>query len=185
MSFLWMGGLITGTVEVGFASNPSVDIASTTWTDVSAYVRAINCRRGRGSEQEVFQPGTMQVTFDNRDRRFDPNYTSSPYSPNVLPMRRIRFRATYNAVTYDVWSGFVDDWPQEYDIGNRDATVTVSCTDGFKVLNLLNVAESVHWYTVFWAAAGPHTSAPATAATIHWNERMIPPLTRLHALIPL
>jgi hypothetical protein len=63
-------------------------------------------------------------------------------------MRRIRFSVTYNAVAYPQWSGFVDDWPQEYDIGNKDATVTVSCTDGFKVLNLCSLAESVHWYTV-------------------------------------
>jgi hypothetical protein len=143
-----MGGLVTITVEVGFASNPSTAIGSTTWTDVSSYVRSISCRRGRNSELETFQPGSMQVVLANADRRFDPNYTSSPYSPNVLPMRRIRFRATYNAVTYDVWSGFVDDWPQQYDIGNTDATVTVNCTDGFKVMSLLKLAESVHWYTV-------------------------------------
>lgn len=147
MTVSWFDG-VTLTVEVGFASNPSTAIGSTTWSDVSAYVRAISTKRGRDNELGMFSAGTMQVTLSNADRRFDPNYTSSPYSPNVLPMRRIRFRATYSATTYDEWSGFVDDWPQEYDIGNRDATVTVNCTDGFKVASLLTLAESVHWYTV-------------------------------------
>jgi hypothetical protein len=134
------------TVEVGFASNPSVDVATTTWTDVSTYVRSISTRRGRNDELGTFSAGTMSVVLDNRDRRFDPNYTSSPYSPNVVPMRRIRLKATYNAVTYAVWSGFVDDWPQEYDIGGHEATVTVNCTDGFKVLSLLKASESVYAY---------------------------------------
>lgn len=142
------GDGVTVTVEIGFASNPSVAIGSTSWTDVSAYVRQFSTRRGRNTELGQFSAGTMQIVLDNRDRRFDPNYTSSPYSPNVLPMRRIRVRATYSATTYDVWSGFVDDWPQEYDIGNHDATVTVNCTDVFKVLSLLKLPESVWSYQI-------------------------------------
>ncbi len=146
MSVTWHG--VTLTVEVGFASNPSVAIASTTWTDISAYVRNISPRRGRNDELGTFTAGTMQVVLSNADRRFDPSYTSSPYSPNVLPMKRIRFKVTYNAVTYDVWSGFVNDWPQQYDRGNHDSTVTVSCTDVFKVLALLSLPESVWAYQI-------------------------------------
>jgi hypothetical protein len=147
MTVSWFDG-VTLTVEVGFASNPSVAIGSTTWTDISSYVRNISTKRGRDNELGTFSAGTMQVTLSNADRRFDPNYASSPYSPNVLPMRRIRFRVVYAAVTYDVWHGFVDDWPQQYDIGNRDATVTVACTDVFKVLSLITLPESVWAYQI-------------------------------------
>ncbi len=147
MTITWRDG-VTMTVEVGFASNPSVAIGSTSWTDISQYVRAISTRRGRDSELGTFSAGSMTLVLDNRDRRFDPNYASSPYSPNVLPMRRIRWRVTYNAVTYDVWAGFVNDWPQQYDIGNHEASVTVGCTDVFKVLSLLRLPESVWSYQI-------------------------------------
>jgi len=147
MTVSWFDG-VTLTVEAGLASNPSVAIGSTAWTDISAFVRSISCHRGRSSEFDTFQAGTLQIVLDNRDRRFDPNYAAGPYFGNLLPMRRIRFRTTRNAVTYDVWSGFIDDLPQQYDIGNTDATVTVSCTDATTVLSLTPLAESVHWYDV-------------------------------------
>ncbi len=147
MTITWRDG-VTMTIEVGFASNPSVAIGSTSWTDISAYVRSIRTKRGRDSELGTFSAGSMTLVLSNADRRFDPLYTSSPYSPNVLPMRRVRFRVTYSAVTYDVWSGFVNDWPQQYDIGNHEATVTVSCTDVFKVLSLLKLPESVWAYQI-------------------------------------
>lgn len=143
MTATWFDG-VTLKIEIGFASNPSVAIGSTSWTDVSTYGRSISTRRGRNDELGSFQGGTMQLVLSNADRRFDPNYAAGPYFGNLLPMRRIRFLATYNAVEYPIWSGFVDDWPQEYDIGNTDATVTVACSDAFKVLSLLKLPESVY-----------------------------------------
>jgi hypothetical protein len=142
MSVTWFG--VTLTFEFGWASNPSVAIGSTSWTDESSKARGFSTKRGRNDETGTFQPGTATITLDNRDRRFDPNYAAGALFGNLLPMRRVRIKATYNAVTYDVWSGFIDDIPQAYDRGNKDATVTISCTDGFKVLSRLKLPESAY-----------------------------------------
>ena len=42
------------------------------WTDVSAFVRSFNTRRGRPDELARFDTGTAVVTLDNRDGRFYP-----------------------------------------------------------------------------------------------------------------
>jgi hypothetical protein len=152
MSVAWFDG-VTLTIEVGFASNPQVSMASTVWTEITSFVRGFQTKRGRSSELDTFQAGTCTMTLSNRDRRFDPNYTTGPYFGNLLPMRRVRIRATYSGTTYNMWSGFVDDWPQEYDVGNRDASVTVGCTDGFGVLARLRLPDSV--YTIEVAADTP------------------------------
>jgi hypothetical protein len=88
------------TLEIGFASDPSVPIASTSWTDVSAYLlEAAGVNGGREYEFEQTQPGKMAIQLNNADRRFEPEYASSPYSPNVVPLRRIRLRIGENPVT--------------------------------------------------------------------------------------
>lgn len=121
----------TVTVRVAFASNP---YATPTWTDISNYVQAFECTRGRSFELDDFDAGTATVVLDNLDRRFDPTYTGSPYSPNVKPRKRINIRATFNAVTYDLFTGFVDAWPPSYP-GPLDSDVVLTATDGFKMLS--------------------------------------------------
>jgi hypothetical protein len=67
----WFNG-VTLECDIGFGSAPFT--ASPSWTDVSAYVRAVNTQIGRAQEFDDFQPGTASFTFDDRDRRFDPTY---------------------------------------------------------------------------------------------------------------
>jgi hypothetical protein len=118
-------------VRIAFTTDP-LD-PSPAWTDVSAYVRgetAITIRRGRQYELNRIEAGTARVALDNRDRRFDPTNTSSPYYPNVVPMRKISIQATYSAVTYDLYTGYIENWPPDWPAG-YDSTVTISCVDGY------------------------------------------------------
>ncbi len=128
-------GYPTIQVEIAFATDP---LTTPSWTDVTAYVRnnpndggkSIHIRRGRQDELNRIEAGTMQITLDNRDRRFDPTNAASPYAPNVVPLRRIRLRATWLAVTYTLFSGFIEDWPINWPDG-YDSTVELICSDGF------------------------------------------------------
>ena len=141
MTVSWFDG-VTITLECAFATAPGS--TSPTWTDISAYMRgSITTSIGRASEFDDFQAGQLTVTLDNRDRRFDPNYTAGAYYPNVLPNKRIRLRATYNSITYDVFTGWVDGWPQSYDHGaNVDATVQLVAHDALATLAKASLPES-------------------------------------------
>ncbi len=99
----------------------TVDIALTTaplavpaWTSVASKVFDLDITTGKQQELDAVQPGVAVMTLDNHDRRFDPLYAAGPYFGNLLPNKRMRVRATYGATTYDLFTGFVDDWPLVY-----------------------------------------------------------------------
>ncbi len=148
MTITWHGQTVE--LSIGWTSDPSVAIGSTTWTDESSKLRSIATSRGRSDELGTFQAGKATFVLDNRDRRFDPNYTAGPLYGNLLPMRRVRLLLN----TVAVWHGFLDDIPQTYHLTNKDATVTLNCTDAFAVFALQKLPESV--YAIEVTAANPN-----------------------------
>lgn len=118
-------------VEIAFTTDPLAGTPA--WTDVSSYIREIGIRRGRSRVMSRMETGTVDAVFDNRDRRFEPLNTGSPYSPNVIPGRRGRVRVTVGANTYDLTHFFVESWPPSYpDI--VDAVTRVTGSDLFSLL---------------------------------------------------
>jgi len=122
------------TVEIGFASNPYD--TTYTYTDVSDYVLKIDIKRGRQQALSEIGTGTATVVFDNQDRRFDPTNTSSPYSPNVIPNKPIRISATYDATTYRLFEGFIEQFPQQFVASGNQSITTVTALDAFALFNL-------------------------------------------------
>lgn len=111
------------------------------WTDVSTYLQAptSTSREANRIQSPVirYQAGRGTIRLKNNDRRFDPTHLSGPHvsggKSQVTPMRPVRIRATWNAVTYDVFSGFADLW----DVAWFDpfySVTTVPLSDAFKVL---------------------------------------------------
>lgn len=70
--------------------------------------------------------------------------SAGPYYPNVLPMRRIRLTMTHLGVDYRLFTGFVEDWGQNYAPrpiqGAGTAEVTIRAADAFKVISLFELA---------------------------------------------
>jgi hypothetical protein len=137
------------TVEIGFATTGGAnkvplgaDLADIVWTDVSEFVREVQTQRGRDNELDDFSTGTMSAVLSNADRRFDPENSGSPYFGAVTPGRPVRVQASYDGGTAQgVFFGWIDQWDQQYDQPN-DATVTITASDAFKVLNLLQFDKS-------------------------------------------
>ena len=132
--------------------------ASTEWTDVSTYVRGFTVKRGRTHELAEIEAGTATVTFNNRSRAFEPEFASSPFYPNVLPLRPIRISATWGTTTYRLYQGFIEEWPQDWTI--RDANTTVTCSDGFERLNNNEISASI----AVAALSGSHVDSLLTQA---------------------
>ena len=122
------------TVECAFATAP---LATPTWIDISQYVRAFTTTRGRSSDRDTVQAGTATVVLDNTDRRFTPENQGSPYSPFVVPRKRLRIRVEYGGtLSASIFDGYVDGWPMRWpDKGNVDSVVEVEATDAFKLLS--------------------------------------------------
>ena len=121
------------TVEAAFGDNP-LD-TSPSWTDISAYVRDVSISRGRQSEFAKYAPGTATIRLDNRDRRFDPEYTSGPYYGDLVPMVPVRVTSNYNGGTdYTLYYGFITGWPTVYNQANTDAVSIVKAIDANRLL---------------------------------------------------
>lgn len=151
-------------VEVAFAANVNDPISSMVWTDITPWVRKVDTQRGKQHERDVVQAGTATFLLDNRDGRFSPWNTSSPYSPNVLPMRPIRITATWAGVTYAVWFGYVEGWPQKWkDAVNNE--VEVRAVDGFKLLAMKDLGVGGNYYGDIIRADNPTVYWPLSEAT--------------------
>lgn len=131
----------TLSVQVAFGDDPLA--TSWTWTDVTSYVKRVRVVLGRDRELDDFEPGRAIIVFDNTDRRFDPEHATGPYYGDLLPSKRVRIRATHAAVTYTLFHGYVDDWPQDYS-GAWTSDVVVPCTDAFGQLARATLPSSVY-----------------------------------------
>ena len=134
----------TAIVEISFASTPYT--ANPTWVDVTSYVREITTRRGRRDEFQDFGSGTATVVLDNRDRRFDPLNTASPYNGQLTPRRQIRIRAVTTSsplVTQDVFRGYISGWPVSITDAGFDSTVTVECFDALGLLDTEEIPDDL------------------------------------------
>ena len=111
-----------------------------------ADIRSIDINRGRNRELDQFQAGRMTVVLDNRDRLYDPQYSAGANFGNVKPMKRIRLRAVWDT-TYDLFTGFVDSWDQNYDMTDEAVCLNAS-TDSFKVAAGTDLPVSVYYSEV-------------------------------------
>ncbi len=105
--------------------------------DITAYGRDSGWTTQRGTTSIVTSAfvadaGTYSSILSNRDRRFDPNYTSSPYSPDLVPDVPFTKVATFAATPHSVFTGFVDEWPQLYPVLGKDQTVDLSASDAIR-----------------------------------------------------
>lgn len=124
-------------VEVAFNTAP--DAAVPEYEDISTDNMGITTRRGRQHELDTVQAGTCTIRLDNGDRRFDPTYTFSPHYPNVLPMKKVRVSAVWNAVTYYLFTGYVERWPISWE-APAWGSVTITAVDGMALLAQADVA---------------------------------------------
>lgn len=114
---MYLTALTASQISDHYNAAATTPFSGYTWTNVSTYLddRAPLTRRF-GRESALGEVAPMELTFTllNRDRRFEPEYSSSPYYPNVEAGRPVRVTMTQNAVTYDWAFGFIQDFPQEY-----------------------------------------------------------------------
>jgi hypothetical protein len=107
--------------------------------DVSAYVTQISTNRGKSRALDRYQSGNVSVTFNNRNRYFDPTYVASPFYGQIVPRRDVRISANGELV----FLGTTEDWNLDY-APNGDSTATVSAADGFAFLAQQTLTDSTN-----------------------------------------
>ena len=108
--------------------------------DISNQVGTISIKGGYNLLQDQFQAATLTVRLYDPTGAWNPTSTTSPYYPNLIPLRKIRVSGTYAGKTQYLFSGYVTAYNYSY---TKDQTpvayVDIDASDGFKLLALANI----------------------------------------------
>lgn len=117
------------TLRIAFGSDP-MD-AAPAWTDITNDVRRIRINRGRQHELDRMEAGTMKLELKNMHGNYWPLNAGGAYFPNVLPGKRVDLTATYNAVPYPLYTGFIEEWNPDWleETGGLLPIVKPDCAD--------------------------------------------------------
>lgn len=138
--------LDTSQLDFGVLADPGTIII-----DVSAQVAKIDTRKERNLFQDKYQAGTATVRITDQNGDWNPQNTSSPYYPNLVPLRSIIIEADYLGTVYPIFKGYIQEYLYQYPKDQEIGYVDLICTDAFRLVFNSNVT------TVTGAVAGEGT----------------------------
>ena len=119
--------------------------------DVSNQVSKIDTRKERNLFQDKYFSGTATVRILDQNGDWNPQNTSSPYFPNLVPLRSIIISADYLGTDYPIFKGYITEYLYTYPRDQEIGYVDLVCSDAFRLIFNSNVT------TVTGATAGQST----------------------------
>ena len=122
-------GFILDDPVAGVLDNTVYTLGGTVFKDITDRVISLSSDRGKNRDLERFNSGSLNVTLNNDDRAFDPNYDASPFAGAIVPRREVR-------VTVDgerVITTTIDDWNYSY-TPDGDSRAEIIATDEFTLI---------------------------------------------------
>ena len=109
--------------------------------DVSNQVDKLSTKRGRDAQADKFQTGQLSLRIVDQNGDFNPQNTSSPYYGYLDPMRKIQITATWNSVTYPIFSGFITGYTTTTPKFTGDIVyTTITAVDAFRLAQNAQIA---------------------------------------------
>jgi hypothetical protein len=149
-------------------TNVLADAASVI-VDVSNVVDSIETKRGRNSQADQFQTGTLTMRIVDQNGDFNPQNPASPYYNLLTPMRKVQITATYGATTYPIFAGFITSYTTTTPKNANDVVyTTITAVDAFRL------AQNAQISTVAGTSAGQLSGARINALldAISWPASM-------------
>lgn len=137
--------------------------------DVSNQVDSIQTIRGRNAQADQFQTGQLTLRIVDQNGDFNPQNVSGPYYGLLNPMRKVQITATWNSVTYPIFSGFITGYSTTTPKFTGDIVyTTITAVDAFRL------AQNAQISTVTGQAAGQlsGTRINKILDTIGWPPSM-------------
>jgi hypothetical protein len=134
--------------------------------DVSNIVAQIDTRKERNLFQDKYQSGTATVRVTDENGWWNPQNTSSPYYPNLIPLRSIIIEAELSGTVYPIFKGYITEYRYTYPKDQEIGYVDLICSDAFRLVFNSNVT------TVTGAVAGEGTGTRVGKIldTIGWPD---------------
>ena len=107
--------------------------------DLTPNVRNITIKRGRNILSDTYIAGDAVVRVLDPDGAWNPQNTSSPYYPYLVPLRKLRISATTATKDAFLFSGYTTEYRYTFPQGQEVGYVDIYCSDAFKLFNLAQV----------------------------------------------
>lgn len=122
------------TLTISIDWNHDGDYADT-HDNITPYVLAAEWSLGRDTPEAILPPdGIARLTLDNGDRRFSPDYDSSPLYGSVQPGRRVKIEIDAGSGPEILWQGWLSS--VEIGVGRYGTQVALlTCLQGFDRLH--------------------------------------------------
>ena len=121
--------LDTGLLDVNVLADSTAVIV-----DVSNQVDSIQTSRGRNAQADQFQTGQLSLRIVDQNGDFNPQNVSGPYFGLLNPMRKVQITATWNTVTYPIFSGFITGYSTTTPKFTGDIVyTTITAVDAFRL----------------------------------------------------
>lgn len=140
------GQTITYESEIGYGGEitSALDPTPDEWTDVSAYVRQVNVRRGNDNFLiRQVEAGSATIVLDDPDSRFLPSNTASFYYPFVKPARPVRVMAVWSDAETEIFRGMTERWTQNFGRNLATTEVILTCVDTTALLERYDVDQTL------------------------------------------
>jgi hypothetical protein len=112
--------------------------------DVSNQVDSIQTSRGRNAQADQFQTGQLTLRIVDQNGDFNPQNVSGPYYGLLNPMRKVQITATWNTVTYPIFSGFITGYSTTTPKFTGDIVyTTITAVDAFRLAQNAQIATIV------------------------------------------
>ncbi len=138
--------LDTSQLDFGVLGEPGQVIV-----DVSNQVTKIDTRKARNLFQDKYLAGTATVRILDETGAWNPTSVTSPYYPNLVPLRSIIIETEYSGTVYPIFKGYIQEYLYTYPTDQEIGYVDLICSDAFRLVFNSNVT------TVTGATAGQDT----------------------------
>jgi hypothetical protein len=124
-----------------FGTNVLADSAAVI-VDVSSQVNRIETNRGRTALSDQFQTGLLNLKIIDQNGDFNPQNVAGPYYNLLTPMKKVQITATFNNVTYPIFSGFITSYVTIYpdESGEDLAMTTIQAVDAFRLAQVAQIS---------------------------------------------
>jgi len=121
-------------LDTGLLGVNALGDSSSVIVDVSNQVDSIQTSRGRNAQADQFQTGQLSLRIVDQNGDFNPQNTASPYFGLLNPMRKVQITATWNTVTYPIFSGFITGYTTTTPKFTGDIVyTTITAVDAFRL----------------------------------------------------
>jgi len=121
-------------LDTGFLDVNALADSTAVIVDVSNQVDSIQTNRGRNAQADQFQTGQLSLRIVDQNGDFNPQNMASPYAGLLNPMRKVQITATWNTVTYPIFSGFITGYSTTTPKFTGDVVyTTITAVDAFRL----------------------------------------------------